>query len=111
MTPPKINLTDCIGKAFYKVYHQVMNHEFTHYWFSGGRGSLKSSAISIFIIMLMLLDPTINVIVFRKVGLTIKTTVYEQIAWAIEKLGLNDFFIARVSPPSFIYKKTGQKIG
>lgn len=110
MTPPKINLTDCIGKAFYKVYHQVMNHEFTHYWFSGGRGSLKSSAISIFIIMLMLIDPTINVIVFRKVGLTIKTTVYEQIAWAIEKLGLNDFFIARVSPPSFIYKKTGQKI-
>lgn len=107
---PKVKLTDCIGKAFYKIYHQILNHDFTHYWFSGGRGSLKSSFISIMVILLILKDPSINVIVFRKVGNTIKNSVFEQIAWAIEILGLKDFFIIRQTPPSFAYKKTGQKV-
>lgn len=63
------NLSDLIAPVFYKLHHQIKNHEYTHYWFRGGRGSTKSSLISIEIILGMMRNPDYNAIVFRNIEL------------------------------------------
>ena len=106
----QIKLTDCIGPAFYGLYHAVMQHAYTYYWLCGGRGSFKSSFTAIVAILLLINNPAAHVAVIRKRDNTLRKTVYEQMLWAIEKLGLTEFFIARLSPLEIIYKPTGQKI-
>ena len=46
----------------------------------------------------------------RKVGNTLKDSVYNQIIWAIEQLGLTSEFRILKSPLEIIYKPTGQTI-
>lgn len=106
----QIKLTDCIGPAFYGLYHAIMQHAYTYYWLCGGRGSFKSSFTAIVTILLLINNPAAHVAVIRKRDNTLRKTVYEQMLWAIEKLGLTEFFIARLSPLEIIYKPTSQKI-
>lgn len=106
----KINLIDCIGKSFYNIYWYVMEHTYTYFNLTGGRGSLKSSFISIMIILLMMAFPSIHAVIYRKVADTIETSTYAQICWAIEKLGVQDQWVCKKSPFRCIYKKTGQEI-
>ena len=42
-----IRLSSLIGKAWHPVARDVLDHGHTHYSFSGGRGSLKSSTVSL----------------------------------------------------------------
>ena len=58
----------------------------------------------------MMQDPLSNAVVFRKYAVTLRESVYEQIQWAIDALGATDLWEAKVSPLSFVYKPTGQKI-
>ena len=44
-----IFLSEKIGPAFYDIAHDIFHHGHTHYDFSGGRGSLKSSTVSILV--------------------------------------------------------------
>ena len=81
-----------------------------HYWFSGGRNSTKSSFISIAIVLLILLDRDSNAIIFRKVKDTLKTSVYEQILWACNILGVSSYFRTTLSPLEITYLPTGQRI-
>lgn len=87
----QIKLTDCIGPAFYGLYHAVMQHAYTYYWLCGGRGSFKSSFTAIVAILLLINNPAAHVAVIRKRDNTLRKTVYEQMLWAIEKLGLTEF--------------------
>lgn len=105
-----IYLYDLLGPSFYGVADDVIAHKHTHYDLSGGRGSLKSSAISLMIPPLMIHNPGTHASVFRKVGNTIRDSVYQQYIWAIGKLGMADLWEARKTPMELIYKPTGQKI-
>jgi PBSX family phage terminase large subunit len=58
----------------------------------------------------MLKNPLIHAAVFRKVGNTLRPTVYAQICWAIASLGLTQKFKCTVSPMECTYIPTGQKI-
>lgn len=58
----------------------------------------------------MLRYPGVNAVVFRKTGATLRTSVYEQMLWALEKLGMVEDWKATVSPMELTYKPTGQKI-
>ena len=69
-----------------------MKHEYTEYTLPGGRGSCKSSFISLCIIILIVMFPQFNALIIRKNANTLRTSVYEQIVWAIEKLGLRSRF-------------------
>ena len=80
------------------------------YTFAGGRGSLKSSFISIVIILLIIKFKFVNVLVLRKVSNTLLDSVYAQLQWAIELLGVEDSFKCTTSPMKIIYKPTGQTI-
>ena len=54
--------------------------------------------------------PDMNALVLRKVGNTLRGSVFAQILWAIGELGLADEFEATVSPMEITRKATGQKI-
>ena len=105
-----IRLSEKIGSAFYDVAHDVFHHGHTHYDFSGGRGSLKSSTVSIIVPLLLVGNPGTHALVLRKVANTIRDSVYAQYIWAIGELGMAAYWEAKVSPMELIYKPTGQKI-
>ena len=106
----EVRLSEVIGSAFYDLAHDVFQHGHTHYDLSGGRGSLKSSCISLLVPILLVQNPTYHACVFRKVGNTIRDTVFQQYIWAIDKLGMAEYWDSRTSPPELIYKPTGQRI-
>jgi phage terminase large subunit len=109
-----INLTDVIAPSFYDVHWDILDGKHTYYDLYGGRGSTKSSFMSVEIILGMMQDEKDGVFsnsaVFRKVGNTLRESVFEQIAWAIDALGANDLWESSVSPMQYVYKPTGQKI-
>ena len=105
-----ILLSEKIGPAFYDIAHDIFRHGHTHYDFSGGRGSLKSSTVSIIVPLLLVGNPGTHALVLRKVANTIRDSVYAQYIWAIGELGMAAYWEAKVSPMEMIYKPTGQKI-
>ena len=106
----EIRLSEKIGSAFYDVARDVFQHGHTHYDFSGGRGSLKSSTVSVLVPLLLINNPGTHALVLRKVANTIRDSVYAQYIWAIGELGMAAHWEAKVSPMELIYKPTGQKI-
>ena len=106
----EIRISEITGKAFHPLIHDVFHHVHTHYDLSGGRGSLKSSTISIIVPALIVSNPLYHACVFRKVGNTIRDSVYQQYIWGIGELGMADKWKAKTTPMELIYKPTGQKI-
>lgn len=105
-----IKLRDIIIPAYYEAHKDIKERKHTHYWFKGGRGSTKSSFISIEIIYNIIKDSECNAICFRKIGKDIEESVYNQILWAIDILGVNQYFKAYKSPYRIVYLPTGQVI-
>lgn len=88
----------------------VLDHGHTDYWLDGGRGSLKSSTVSLLCVLLMVMHRDANVVVLRRYGNTLRPTVYEQMLWAIHMLGLDAWFRASRAPLELTYLPTGQKV-
>ena len=106
----EINIGKHIAPSFDRVFWDVQNHRHTFYWLPGGRGSTKSSFVGIEVPLLLMQHPQCHAVVLRKVGNTIKNSVYPQIQWGIEQLGVADRFKYITSPHEITYKATGQKI-
>lgn len=68
----------------------------------GGRNSFKSSVIALLLVYMMIpfliSGKKANVVVIRKVGNTIRDSVFLKIQWALNKFGLSGRFKATVSP-------------
>ena len=99
-----------IASAFRDVSRDVRDMRHAEYMLCGGRGSTKSSFISIMVVLGLLLDADANAIVYRRVGNTLKDSVYAQIVWAIGMLQRDGEFICRKSPMEIIRPATGQRI-
>jgi PBSX family phage terminase large subunit len=99
-----------IADVFKPASLDLANMQSSEYWFKGGRGSTKSSFISIEIILGIMEDENANAIIYRRVGNTIKDSVYQQMIWAIDTLGLSHAFKCKVSPFEITRIKTGQRI-
>ena len=97
-----------VGESFVRINRQIEPNK--TYVFEGGRGSTKSSFISLKIIELLKNNPNMHACVVRKVAGTLRDSVYAQMLWAINELGLNEEFESTVSPLEITYKKTKQKI-
>ena len=106
----EIRLSSVLGPAFLEVAHDVFAHGHTHYDLSGGRGSLKSSCVSLLVPLILLTNPNTHALVLRKVGNTLRDSVYAQYLWAIGELGMAAYWTAKVQPLELVYKPTGQKI-
>lgn len=103
-------LSNMIAPSFYSVHNDIKNCRHTHYWLNGGRGSTKSSFVSIEIILGMMKDRKANCVALRKVGFNLKDSVYEQLLWAVSVLGVEQYWASKLSPLELVYIPTGQKI-
>ena len=52
----RVKLKTIIAQSFYDAHNDIKKGLHTHYWFKGGRGSTKSSFISVEIILNMMKD-------------------------------------------------------
>lgn len=105
-----IQLRGLIAPSFHEIHRDIKRGGHSHYMLGGGRGSTKSSFVSIEIILGMMRDPQANGVALRKIGLNLKDSVYEQLLWAIEALGVSHLWLAKLSPLELVYLPTGQKI-
>lgn len=103
-----LKLSSLIAPSLIGVHRA--RERYTHFWLSGGRGSGKSSFISLEIIYGIMRNKGTNAVVLRKVGETLRDSVFAQLEWAIEMLGVSDMWEMKPSVPEMIFKKTGQKI-
>ena len=103
-------LSQCIGKGFYELHRDIREGRHTHYWLKGGRGSGKSSFLSLELLLGLLEDEEANGVILRKLAVNLRDSVYAQMLWAIEALGVEEEWEQRVSSMELICKRTGQKI-
>lgn len=105
-----ISLKDVIAPSFYDTHKAIKTGTINEVVEKGGRGGAKSSYVSIELILQLLQNPNCHAAVFRKVGNTLRTSVYAQVCWAIGAIGLTHKFRCTVSPMECTYLPTGQKI-
>jgi len=97
------------------VYHGIHEdvaaglHEF--YNLPGGRGSGKSSFCALEIVLQIMKDETglSNALIVRKYAVTLRGSVFSQIQWAIDMLGVSRRWRQTLTPMQFTYE-TGQVI-
>ena len=97
----------------YKPLHADLEANMHQYYnLPGGRGSCKSSFVSIEIVNGIMKDFSgkSSAIVFRRTGNTMRESVFSQIAWAIDTLNVNSYWKGNVSPMQYTFLPTGAQI-
>jgi PBSX family phage terminase large subunit len=107
-------LSDVIADHFKAVHVAIKKNKYSSYLLKGGRGSTKSSFIALEIVLDMMRDAEkgimSNTIALRRYDKYCKDSVYEQICWAIDILGVSEHWEIKLSPLTIMYKATGQKV-
>lgn len=107
----KVSLRSLMAPPFYPLHHELKRGLYSEYWLKGGRGSTKSSFVSIEILYGMIRDPLAHAVIFRRFQNELRDTVYGQMQWASGKLALGDERLHfGVSPMQATFRETGQKI-
>lgn len=110
MTTNRADILDSIAPAYIPLHDDIIRGDHSIYHLPGGRGSAKSSFVSLEIVDGMMKDPAANAVVFRRTAATLRDSCYSQIAWAIDELGASSLWRGNVSPMQFVYLPTGQTI-
>lgn len=107
-----IDITQHIAVVYKPLHDDIEAAAHTTYNLPGGRGSCKSSFVSLEIVNGIMKDTSghSNAIVFRLYGNTLRESVFSQIAWAIDTLGVNHLWKSRLSPMQWTYTPTGAQI-
>lgn len=105
-----IKLTSLIAPVFYRLHNELKTEAFDEYWLKGGRGSTKSTFVSIQILLGLIKDPEANAVVFRQYQNELRDTVFGQIQWTAAKMGISHLFKFQINPMQIVYIPTGQKI-
>lgn len=103
-------LSKVIGPAFWESHNAVKSGEVTELIEKGGRGSGKSSFLSVELLLFLLRNPQCHAVAVRKVGNTLRGSVYGQLQWAMDALGLSSQFRCTLSPMECEYLPTSQRI-
>ena len=102
----KVKLPELVGKG----YKDFWNFKGRYRVCKGSRGSKKSKTTALFFIYSMMKYPEANLLVVRKVYRTLKDSCFTDLKWAINILGVQDYWSVKESPLEIIYIPTGQKI-
>ena len=105
-----VAITEKIAPCYLPLHEDIVAAAHETYYLPGGRGSCKSSFVSLEVVDGMMRDPSANGIIFRKVAGTMRDSVYSQVQWAIDALGAADKWRGNVSPMQYTYLPTGQQI-
>ena len=99
-----------VAEIFKPVSLDMDAHAHQEYWLKGGRGSTKSSFAACKVLDLLKHDRRASALILRKVGNTMRDSVYAQVLWAMDALGVADEWDCTVSPMTMTHKRTGQQI-
>lgn len=100
----------CVGPAFWPVHFHLTREDQHEFWMPGGRGSGKSSAVSQEIVAGMMEHPDRSAYVFMAVGEGMEGGPFEQVRWAIDRLGVSAVWESRKAPMAWRRTDTGQVI-
>jgi PBSX family phage terminase large subunit len=104
------NIKQYWGRNFDEPFKLIRERAFDYFYFKGGRGSGKSTFISLAIVLGIIKNSNSNAIIYRKVSDTLYDSVYTQILWAIDRLNLTNWFKYYKQPMKMVYLPTGQEI-
>lgn len=100
------NLPEIIGEG----YGTIFNFRGRYIANKGGRASKKSKTYAIRDVNNIMEFPDSNMLVIRKTGNTLRTSCLSDIEWAINRLGVQNYWKITTSPMQATYTPTGQKI-
>lgn len=106
MKTNEIFLPDVVGKG----YGTYWNYKGRYRVCKGSRASKKSTTTAMNLIYRIMEYPESNALVVRKTYRTLLDSCFAQLKWAVNRLGVKDYFDFKLSPLEIIYKPTGQKI-
>lgn len=104
-----VRMSEKVLPAFREPWRAFRQGDHLYYVLKGGRNSSKSTHISIMFVYEMMRYP-INGLVMRKVGETLEGSVFEQLLWAIDFLGVNDLWKINKSPLRLTYLPRGNYV-
>lgn len=102
----KIWLPEIIGKGYYKYWHFKGRYRVC----KGSRASKKSKTTALNFIYRIMKYKDANLLVVRKTFRTMKDSCFSELKWAIERLGVLEYWNCQISPLEMTYLPTGQKI-
>ncbi|AVO02314.1 terminase [Staphylococcus simulans] len=105
----RVKLSELIPEHFHSLWHAAKDKTKLNIIAKGGRGSGKSSDIAIIIVLLIMRYP-VNALILRKIDNTLALSVFEQIKWAINVMGVSHLFKIKVSPMEIAYVPRGNKM-
>lgn len=110
----QITLDSLIAPSFYDLHDDITTTRHTFYKLAGGRGSTKSTFVSLEIVLGIMRDAAVSqkthALVYRRFGINLRGSVYEQLLWAINQLGVSHLWRETLSPLRLTYLPTGQQI-
>ena len=101
-----LSMLETVGGGYNKFWHFKGRYRVC----KGSRASKKSKTTALNIIKRMMEYPEANTLVIRKVFRTLKDSCFTELKWAINRLGVQDFWEVKESPLEMTYSPTGQKI-
>jgi PBSX family phage terminase large subunit len=106
---PVMKSSEMMLPAFHDFWIASRENKHLYYVLKGGRNSSKSTHIAIDVIFDVMRYP-ITALVLRKVERTMKDSVFEQLKWAAEFMGVSHLFRFSLSPLGITYKPRCNRI-
>ena len=106
MTKLDISLKKAVGKG----YNRFWKFKGRYRVVKGSRASKKSKTAALWFITNMMKHPGANTLVVRKTFRTLKDSCFTELKWAINRLGVSEYWKVTESPLELEYLPTGQKI-
>lgn len=102
----EIYLPEVVGKGYGEFWRFRGRYRVV----KGSRASKKSKTTALWFIVNMMKTDGANALVVRKTYRTLKNSCFEELRWAIARLGVRRFWKITESPLEMCYVPTGQKI-
>lgn len=101
-----VSMLELIGSGYGDFWNTKKRYRIC----KGSRGSKKSKTTALWMIKSIMQYPLANALCVRRYQTTLRDSVFSDLKWAINKLGVDGFFDCTVSPMEIKYIPTGQKI-
>jgi len=101
-----LRLPEVVGRGYARFWHWRGRYRVV----KGSRASKKSKTAALWFIVNLMKYHEANLLVVRKVFRTLKDSCFTELKWAINRLGVAEYWEIKESPLEMTYKPTGQKI-
>ncbi len=102
----EISLQKIVGKGYAEFWNCKKRYRVV----KGSRGSKKSKTAALWYIVHLMKYPQANLLVVRRTARTLKNSVWSDLQWAIDRLGVAKWWNGTSNPLEMTYLPTGQKI-